>query len=146
LIPHRMHNFILPSDAPYLKKQKFFVLIIRERMLDNVTLHIENAEIAQGSCCDDGRFVFPKCKVGFWHYCIDWGLRNYTTWLKYGDSGMTFFTGSAHQAKCSYSAQRRVCPVPERCTARTFKDGAHNFDRECGEVSPPLYVGDFSTS
>ena len=146
LIPHRMHNFILPNDAPDLLEMKFFVPF-RKRMLDEATLEIENTEIAQGSCCDDGRFAFAPCKNGFWHFCKDWGLRNYTTWLKYGDSGMTFFAGSAHQAKCSYSAQRRVCEVPEGCFARTFKkDNARHFDRDCGEVSPPVYVGDFSKS
>ena len=148
VIPHRMHNFLLPSDASELVESKFFFKY-RMEALKNINLEVEPLDEATGSCCDDGRFVFKSCKIGFWHHCKDWGLRNYTTWLRYGPNGVPFPTGSAHQAKCTYYPEKRVCDAPPTCTTRypsRTKNESAAFYKYCSEIDKVVHVGPWEAS
>ena len=74
-----------------------------------MTLVIENATLTRGSCCDNGRFNFKDCG-NWWYNCHDFGLRNFTTWLKFGHNGFTMPAGTEHKGRCSYSIHRIQCP------------------------------------
>ena len=106
--PHRMYTALLPAVYPDLDK---YLMPWRKFNLAYVDLITESPVIAKGSCCDNGRFIFRSCK-NFWYMCKQWGLNNYTTWLRYGEDGYPMPTGTTHQARCSYSPDRRLCPVP----------------------------------
>ena len=43
------------------------------------------------------------------------GLKNYTTWIRYGEFGYPMPAGTAHAAKCTYSEKKVLCPIPKTC-------------------------------
>jgi hypothetical protein len=92
-----------------------------ERLLLNSLSHIqlatEDDRVSRGSCCDDGRYVFAPCG-NWWYNCPNWGLANYTQWIRFSRAGFTMPTGSEHGAKCTYSPEKRVCPRPQECKRR----------------------------
>jgi hypothetical protein len=111
-----MHTAILPVVYPEIKNvenenpSKKSLFLENLQKINAITLDIEGSE---GSCCDDGRFVFKSCSGGFWYRCHEYGLRNYThKWIMYGRNGYPMPTGSTHQAKCVYSHTKRLCPLP----------------------------------
>ena len=65
ITPHRMYTVLLPTVYPQLDK---YVITHRKVNLANVTIITESELEAQGSCCDNGRFVFPSCH-NFWYLC-----------------------------------------------------------------------------
>lgn len=68
-----------------------------------------------GSCCDNGRFVFPQTDSGGWWYNNDEFLGRVKTWLKFGASGFSMPAATEHQAVCEHSAFKRKCPLPSDC-------------------------------
>ena len=115
LTPHRMHTILLPSVYPHL--DKYLTPPHRKVNLANVKVITESPLEARGSCCDSGRFNFPSCG-NFWYLCPKWGLNNYTDWVRYGAEGFVMPMGTVHQAKCSYSPYRKMCPLPRDCERR----------------------------
>ncbi len=101
-------------------------------------MHTENIDSSKGSCCDNGRFVFKPCH-NFWYYCNQWGLSNYSScWIRHGEDGFTFPCGSAHQSKCDYSSEKRLCPIPDSCNGErgviTIDDTVNNGKILCTEI------------
>jgi len=106
--------------------------------LANKTLVVEH-EDPLGSCCDDGRFYFANCG-NWWYNCPNWGLRNFSSWVRFGEFGYTLPTGTEHGARCAYSQARKLCPVPVPCGARVPKrdnDVCDEIDNVDG-VPPPM--------
>lgn len=75
LLPHRMHTSILPFVYPEIRnvenekppKKSVFL-----ENLQNINVINLDTEGSDGSCCDDGRFVFKRCTEGFWYRCSEW--------------------------------------------------------------------------
>ena len=132
IAPHRLQTILLPrlfTPAHRLlwrtnKWQAHLVESLKDKRL------IVEHEDPLGSCCDNGRFYFAPCG-NWWYNCPDWGLRNYTDWIRFGDKGYTLPTGTEHAARCVYSEMRKLCPKPINCKARVPKSDAE----VCGEVS-----------
>jgi len=83
--------------------------------LNNISIITEDMISPRGSCCDDGRFVFSSCD-NWWYRCPDYGLHNYSSWIRFGHSGFSMPQGTEHQAKCKYSKKRISCPKPATCS------------------------------
>jgi hypothetical protein len=117
LIPHRLQTLALPKafERFPLARNEFSPSTMRS--LADTELVTEDMVEPVGSCCDNGRHVFANCGT-WWHRCEDIGRRNYTTWLRFGRAGFTFPAGTAHQARCTYSAQKVMCDLPEDCRYR----------------------------
>ena len=62
--------------------------------LVDVELITENETVAVGSCCDNGRFIFKECG-NWWYNCEQWGLQNYTQWVRFGKFGFTMPLGES---------------------------------------------------
>ena len=77
---------------------------------------IESISNIRGSCCDEGVWKFPSCG-NWWYNCQEQGLRNMSTWVKFGRSGVTMPLTTEHLGRCSYSSSRRNCPLPSSCKA-----------------------------
>jgi hypothetical protein len=134
LAPHRLQTQALPQGYPNLLSMRTKAAWARGTMvnllnLQHVNLITENASLPVGSCCDNGRFKFPECGT-WWYNCKEWGLRNYTTWLRFGKFGFTMPAGTEHRARCSYSTEKRLCEIPEGCATRA----ARNLDEVCKEL------------
>jgi len=133
LSPHRLQTIPLPKAFPEVQSAWTKSDIDR---LSSIVLITENDTLSRGSCCDDGRFIFNNCK-NWWYNCQEWGLTNYTKWVRFGESGYPMPFGSEHQAKCSYSPTKVLCPVPKTCKSRFpyRKEDATTFWYEaCDEI------------
>lgn len=95
--------------------------------LEKVSVHVEDAAIPRGSCCDDGRYDFADCGI-WWHGCKLYGLHNYSDWIRFGKDGFTMPLGTEHQAKCRYSDRKRLCPMPKTCRKRIPLDATEVCD------------------
>jgi len=130
LAPHRLQTIALPRlypDFKHLWKTNKWQDHLVESLQDKRVI-IEH-EDPLGSCCDDGRFYFAPCG-NWWYNCPEWGLRNFTDWMRFGTQGYSLPTGTEHGARCLYSEMRKLCPVPIKCPARV-----PNNDKEiCPEV------------
>jgi hypothetical protein len=78
----------------------------------------EDLYSASGSCCDYGHYdvIYPCYDVygrlrsdHLWYYCLPYGLRNITQWLKFTDDGFTVPVITAHRTRCLYSPQKMSC-------------------------------------
>ena len=128
--PHRMQTIAMPRLYPQhrtaWKNSRYNGHLVDQ--LEKVRIITEH-EDPLGSCCDDGRFIFADCK-NWWYNCKEWGVRNYTDWIRFGIKGYTQMTGSEHAARCKYSDTKQLCPAPKNCASRVPMS-----DKEvCGEV------------
>ncbi len=71
-----------------------------------------------GSCCDNGRMALEDCGGIPWYYCPTHGLKNHTTWVRFGPHGMTMPLSTEHKGVCSYSRVRVLCAMPAQCSHR----------------------------
>ncbi len=99
---------------------------------------VEDPVEPRGSCCDDGRFVFPDCG-NWWYNCPFFGLHQAETWVqfnepnqKYGSYAYPLMT--EHKAKCKYSTTKQLCPVPTR---EQSCDDCQNVEECTGSVHLP---------
>lgn len=97
--------------------------------MDFIKLVTEDARNPKGSCCDNGRFVFKNCG-NWWYNCQDWGLLNYTQFVRFGENGFTMPFGTEHQGRCVYSPAKIMCPIPPTCNKRLPK----SINDVCGEI------------
>jgi len=104
-----------------------------------VALETEDAYLPKGSCCDNGRFDFRDCG-NWWYYCPNYGLANFTTWIRFGEHGFTLPLGTEHRARCLYSRQRKTCSLPTGCKYRVPRQGAAP-DGVCGEMPSVSRIG-----
>lgn len=115
----------------------------------------------QGSCCDQGRILFPDCpkKSSFqsaanvdskedvtrllnapkqnrpqWATCTAWGARNFSTWMRVGPDGFTMPPVTVHLAHCKYSAEKELCPLPPRTAASSYGSGS------CSRLPMPIHI------
>lgn len=131
LIPHRMQTIQLPKDLP-LDLQSSTNPILRES-LSEVRLITQDSIAATGSCCDHGRFVFRECGTQWWWNCAQWGLVNYSNWIKFGKFGFTMPLGTEHQARCTFSEMEITCPSTTNCTP---SDGRNCVESPVIEIVP----------
>lgn len=68
----------------------------QEFLPKDLTIVTENLGRTKGSCCDEGRNEYQSCGK-WWYMCPNWGLRDFTTWLKIGETGYTFPTSTEHK-------------------------------------------------
>jgi hypothetical protein len=113
------HKKVISLD--YFFRKKFFNKYFNS--LKHVNLVTESYANPAGSCCDDGRFRFRDCG-NWWYYCREWGLGNYSTWVRFGPRGFTAPLATEHAARCEYRAERVVCPAPEDCKRRSARNVA----------------------
>lgn len=73
---------------------------------------------ARGSCCDDGRWIFPSCG-NMWYNCQEFGLINMTEWIKFGTYGVTMALTTEHLGRCKYYEKQVTCPIPPDCKTST---------------------------
>jgi len=99
LAPHRLQTIAMPRLFPKYKElwqanawQSHLAASLQGKRL------IVEHEDPLGSCCDDGRFMFAPCG-NWWYNCPEWGLRNFTDWMRFGDVGFTLPTGTEHAAR-----------------------------------------------
>jgi hypothetical protein len=94
---------------------------------------IEPSSSASGSCCDDGRYIFPQC-FDWWYFC---SLQNVSSWIKFTEHGLSMPLVTEHKAKCTYSPQQRVCNQPPDCSVRV----PIGWDKStvCGEMQSHTY-------
>lgn len=113
--------------------------------LPHVEIAVENVHMAKGSCCNNGDIEVASCGGGWWYQCKDWGLRNLTTWLKFGEYGFTMPPATEHKATCEYSSERVLCPQPRECKTRYPKPrkGHDVLNREdvCKEIVNTVLLG-----
>jgi hypothetical protein len=133
IAPHRLQSQVLPAAFPKLQHQ-----FARDGKYEDLSVRLitENGTLPVGSCCDDGRFRFADCK-NWWYNCPSWGIRNYTTWVRFGKSGLPFPAGSEHQARCSYSPTKRLCEVPVGCVRH---ERPTKVEDVCGEIPKVEYT------
>jgi hypothetical protein len=137
-VPHRLQTVTIPQAfTGFPQASAAFEPKFVESMKSS-TLVTEDTRAPVGSCCDNGRFVFAPCEGSqFWYQCPYRGRQNYTTWLRFGKAGFSFPTGTEHQARCTYSAQRRLCDVPSNCNKRV----PNNLGEVCEEIPNVDYSG-----
>ena len=82
--------------------------------LKHVSLISEAVSNIRGSCCDDGRFIFKECG-NWWYNCQTYGLRNLTSFFRFGTNGFTMSL-TEHMGRCVYSPSRRACELPADCS------------------------------
>lgn len=121
--PHRMQTLPLAKD--------FKVETLRQLYPPTYFLNIPNATVAYhdlsfetGSCCDNGRYYIEPCG-GWWYSCNKWGLQDINPWLKFGPTGFTMPSITAHKGTCSYSSNTRLCGKPMNCNDRVPHRGPH---------------------
>lgn len=109
LVPHRMQSITLPKTFP--KEIQRLWSHKKVQNLESMKLVTEEYLRPKGSCCENGRLVFPSCG-NWWYNCEDFGLQNYTTWIRFGANAFTMPLATEHGATCRYSRRRGACPLP----------------------------------
>jgi hypothetical protein len=82
-------------------------------------INVKDSNKYHGSCCDGGRYeIAMPCmrqegykSVLWWYQCTDYGLKNISTWMKFGRFGFTFPLTTVHRRFCHYSSQQSDCPT-----------------------------------
>ena len=66
------------------------------------------------------------------YFCERWGVRNYTTWLKFGENDFTNALVTEHQGMCAYNESMMRCRLPPNCTisSQTVPKGVSKWERE----------------
>jgi hypothetical protein len=87
--------------------------------IPNVQVVTENLFQIKGSCCGTIEYSVNTSlcvRGGWWYQCRDYGLRNFTTWLKFGEYGFTMPPVTPHLRACEYHSNPvKQCPVPTDC-------------------------------
>lgn len=146
VVPHRMLSLPLAQDLPASLHSHYPP--VHPLHIPNATVVVHDIARAVGSCCDDGVYEVSACGRGQWWYkCAEWGLRNMSPWLKFGDSGLPMPPATEQQGACQYSAMRKLCPRPPTCKfrrpQRKAKGKGYDMDKICYAMPHIHEVGPF---
>jgi hypothetical protein len=108
----------LVNDFPPRLQSKFHVHS-SYRLPSAQLINVKDSFKYRGSCCDGGRYeIAMPCmrqegykSVLWWYQCTDYGLKNISTWMKFGRFGFTFPLTTVHRRFCHYSSQQSDCPI-----------------------------------
>ena len=114
IVPHRMQTIAHPKVFPNLVHEWDTQFVNKLKATNIIT---EKYTIPTGSCCDNGRFVFKDCG-NWWYNCKQWGLSNFTDWIRFGEKGYSLPLGTEHQGRCKYNNQKIMCDLPSDCHNR----------------------------
>ncbi len=144
VVPQRMQTLPAKQDFPGYLHHKWR----QDKQAQNIPgleIVVEDIHRARGSCCDDGDLVVEKCGAGWWYQCPDYGIRNMTTWLKFGSSGLTMPPCTEHQFVCKYHPERVQCPLPPDCDTRIPKRKREHTALKkadlCHPITKTLFLG-----
>eukprot|EP01034_Spumella_vulgaris_P023674 gene23674-29917_t len=114
-IPHRMQTLTLKQDFPSSLHSLWGAAHAQD--VPHAQVVVEDVHATRGSCCSNGDVEVARC-YGWWYQCVDYGLKNFTTWMKFGENGFTMPLVTEHKATCEYHAERHLCEVPSDCVNR----------------------------
>jgi hypothetical protein len=151
IVPHRMQTLPLMRTFPEELHKIWPATDVQQHLPEEVEVVTENLGRTRGSCCDKGRNNYAPCGNRWWYACPTWGLANFSTWMRIGDTGFTFPLSTEHKGVCAYSEHKTLCPMPKKCRARAphVKDfkSRHNVTREtfdlCQEMPIVRHIGHF---
>eukprot|EP01034_Spumella_vulgaris_P027627 gene27626-34374_t len=139
VVPHRMQTLTLKQDFP-VSLQGLWPEVHAQN-IPGVEIVTEDVHAPRGSCCSSGVVEVAKC-VGWWYQCVDYGLKDFTTWLKFGESGYTMPPVTEHRETCEYSERRRECAVPKDCVHRVPVTANYlKAEDICSEIDHTVYLG-----
>lgn len=119
MVPHRMQTLPLAKTIkrPDLQNKFYNHPASQHLNLPNVSIVQLDLYESAGSCCDSGRLNVAPCGR-WWYQCPDWGLKSMDPWMRFGTNGFTTPTATIHKGYCTYSEERKLCPIPEECQDR----------------------------
>eukprot|EP01034_Spumella_vulgaris_P022000 gene22000-28091_t len=118
IVPHRMQTLPLRSTFTPELQDVWSEEHVQRHMPPSTVLEVESLSRTRGSCCDAGRRDYAKCGQHWWYTCPEFGLANFTSWLRIGKAGYTFPPSTEHKGVCEYSSVKKLCPLPPNCSQR----------------------------